>query len=40
MNVLVPVRTYLGGAAQRWHRLSGNGSSSATPPVPSTVAGD
>ncbi len=30
MNVLVPVRTYLGGAAQRWQRLSGNGSSSLT----------
>jgi hypothetical protein len=28
MKVLVPVRTYRGGAAQRWHKLSGNGSSS------------
>src|SRR2546428_271851 len=30
MNVLVPVRTYRGGAAQRWHKLSGNGRSSLT----------
>src|SRR5689334_18470826 len=30
MNVLVCVRTYRGGAAQRWQRLSGNGSSSGT----------
>ena len=30
MKVLVPVRTYRGGAAQRWQRLSGNGSSSLT----------
>jgi hypothetical protein len=28
MNVLVGVRTYFGGAAQRWHRLLGNGSGS------------
>jgi hypothetical protein len=26
MNVVVSVRTYRGGAAHRWHRLSGKGS--------------
>src|SRR5207244_436332 len=30
MNVLDGVRTYRGGAAQRWQRLSGNGNSSDT----------
>src|ERR1039458_2946102 len=29
MNIEVAVRTYRGGAQQRWHRLSGNGSSSS-----------
>jgi hypothetical protein len=28
MNVLVEVRMYFGGAAQRWQRLSGNGGGS------------
>src|ERR1017187_659294 len=28
MKIEVAVRTYRGGAQQRWHRLSGNGSSS------------
>jgi hypothetical protein len=28
MNVAFAVRTYFGGAAQRWQRLSGKGNSS------------
>jgi hypothetical protein len=29
MKTLVEVRTYLGGAAQRWHSASGNGTKSS-----------
>ena len=35
MNTEVAVRTYRGGAAHRWHRLSGNNRSRSPAPIDS-----
>ena len=40
MYTLVGVRTYRGGAAQRWQSESGNGSTSCARDSPSAIAGE